>query len=663
LSNLLNSQDKHIGGKQRDVNRMPEVTITFPDGSEGKFPVGATFLDIIPQIDETLSQGAVAVKVDGQPTDLTGKLEKDCAVEIITFDDDEGKDVYWHSASHVMADAVKMLFPEAKLAIGPAIRDGFYYDFDVEEPFGPDDLEKIEANMQKIIEADLPFLRSEVAKSSAVEIFTELEEKYKLELLEDIEDQKVPVYRHGNFTDLCLGPHLPSTGKLKAIKLLSIAGAYWRGDEKQKMLQRIYGTAYETQEQLDAHLERYEEAQKRDHRKLGRELDLFSLHEQEAGPGLVYWHPKGTIIRRVIEDFWKDEHVKRGYEMVTIPHIAKSDLWNKSGHYSFFRENMFVLDVEDQEYVLKPMNCPGHILIYQTKMRSYRELPIRYAELGTVYRYERSGTLLGMFRVRGFTQDDAHIFCTPDQILDELIDVLDLALYMLRTFGYEDLRIDLSVRDPEQKDQYMGNDEQWEHAEGALIEALNSRNLPYTRMEGEAVFYGPKIDIQLLDALGRPRQGPTIQFDFNEPSRFGVEYIGPDGQPHEIVMVHRTVLGSMERFIGGLIEHYAGAFPVWLSPVQAKILPVTSYQNDYASQVRDELLQHGVRAEADLRSEKLGLKIREAQLEKVPYMLVVGKREEAAEAVAVRLRSEEDLGAVPLAEFVERIKGEIAQKA
>ncbi len=641
---------------------MSEVVVTFPDGSQNKFPAGTTLLDIASSIDEALGKRAVAAKVDGQIMDLTRKVERDCMVEFLTFDDEEGKEVYWHSASHVMADAVKMLFPNAKLAIGPAISDGFYYDFDVEKPFVPEDLEQIEARMLKIIEADLPFLRSEISKPYAVEIFADLEEDYKLELLEDIEDEEVLVYRHGNFTDLCRGPHLPSTGLLNAIKLHSIAGAYWRGDERRKMLQRIYGIAYETQEELDAYLEMLEEAQKRDHRKLGRDLDLFSFHEQQAGPGLAYWHPKGTIIRRIIEDFWKDEHVKRGYQLVTTPHIAKSDLWNTSGHYSFFRENMYTLDVEDQEYVLKPMNCPGHILIYQTKMRSYRELPIRYAELGTVYRYERSGTLTGMFRVRGFTQDDAHIFCTPEQILDELIGVLDLALYMLKTFGYENYEIDLSVRDPENKDKYMGGDEQWEHAEDALVKALEARGLPFTRREGEAVFYGPKIDIQLLDALGRPRQGPTIQFDFNEPSRFNVEYIGTDGQPHQIVMVHRTVLGSMERFIGGLVEHYAGAFPVWLSPVQAKILPVTSFQNDYAEHVRDELAKHNLRVEADLRSEKLGFKIREAQLEKVPYMLVVGKREEESNAVAVRLRSGEDLGATPLESFMERAKSEIAQK-
>ena len=641
---------------------MSEVAVTFPDGSQSKFPAGTTFLDIASSIDEALGKHAIAAKVDGQIMDLTRKVERDCTVEFLTFDDEEGKGVYWHSASHVMADAVKMLFPDAKLAIGPAISDGFYYDFDVEKPFVPEDLEQIETRMHKIIEADLPFLRSEISKSCANQIFTDLEENYKLELLEDIEDEEVLVYRHGNFTDLCRGPHLPNTGRLSAIKLHSIAGAYWRGDERQKMLQRIYGTAYETQEDLDAYLERLEEAQKRDHRKLGKELDLFSFHEQQAGPGLAYWHPKGAIIRRTIEDFWKDEHVKRGYQLVTTPHIAKSDLWNTSGHYSFFRENMFTLDVEGQEYVLKPMNCPGHILIYQTKMRSYRDLPIRYAELGTVYRYERSGTLTGMFRVRGFTQDDAHIFCTPEQILDELIGVLDLALYMLKTFGYENYQIDLSVRDPENKDKYMGGDEQWEHAEGALVKALETRGLSFTRQEGEAVFYGPKIDIQLLDALGRPRQGPTIQFDFNEPSRFNVEYIGTDGQPHQIVMVHRTVLGSMERFIGGLVEHYAGAFPVWLSPVQAKILPITSFQNDYAERVRDELVKSGLRAEADLRSEKLGFKIREAQLEKVPYMLVVGKREEESNAVAVRLRSGEDLGATPLESFIERAKSEIVQK-
>lgn len=641
---------------------MSEVSVRFLDGSQKKYPVGTIFLDIACSIDKNLCEKAIAAKVDGQITDLTSKLKQDCELKFITFDDDEGKEVYWHSASHVMADAVRMLFPNAKLAIGPSIDDGFYYDFDVDQAFVPEDLERIEEKMTDIVKADLPFLRSVVSKSDAISIFTELDERYKLELLENIEDDSVSIYRHGNFTDLCRGPHLPNTGKLKYFKLHNIAGAYWRGDEKQKMLQRIYGTAFETKEQLDEHIHRLEEAQKRDHRKLGRELDLFSFHEQVAGPGLAFWHPKGAMIRKIIEDFWKDEHIKRGYQLVITPHIAKSDLWNTSGHYSFFRENMFTLEVEDREYVLKPMNCPGHILIYQTKMHSYRELPIRYAELGTVYRYERSGTLTGMFRVRGFTQDDAHIFCTPDQVLDEIKGVLDLALYMLGTFGYKDYQIALSVRDPNNKDHYMGSDEKWDHAENALIDALVSRGLTYKRMEGEAVFYGPKIDINILDALGRPRQGPTIQFDFNEPGRFNVSYIDADGQPHETIMVHRTVLGSMERFIGGLVEHYAGAFPIWLAPIQARVLPVTSNQIDYANLVKDNISKHSLRVEADIRNEKLGLKIREAQLDKIPYMLVVGKREEDSNSVSVRLRSGEDLGPMPLETFIERLKSEVAQK-
>ncbi len=641
---------------------MAEVAVEFPDGLRKNFPVGLTFFEIISSIDEGLAENAIAIKVNGQLVDLTEKLKDNCSIEIVNFDSEEGKEIYWHSTSHVMASAVKMLFPDAKLAIGPAIKDGFYYDFDIDRPFTPEDIERIEQKMRDVINANLPFFRSEISKPDAIQLFTELDEKYKLELLDGIDDDNVSVYRHDNFVDLCRGPHLKSTGRIKAFKLLSIAGAYWRGDENQKMLQRIYGVSYETQEELELHLKKIDEAQKRDHRKLGRELDLFSLHEQQAGPGLVYWHPKGALIRRIIEDFWKDEHLKRGYELVITPHIAKSDLWNTSGHYSFFRENMFVLEVEDQEYVLKPMNCPGHILIYQTKMRSYRELPIRYAELGTVYRYERSGTLTGLFRVRGFTQDDAHIFCTPEQAPDEILSALDLALFMLKTFGYEEFKIELSVRD-EHKDRYLGTDEMWEQAESALITAIKARDLEYTRMEGEAVFYGPKIDIKLLDALGRAHQGPTIQFDFNEPQRFDVTYIGQDGQPHPVVMVHRVVLGSLERFFGGLVEHYAGAFPVWLSPVQARILPVTSDIDDYAIKVKEEMTKHGLRVETDLRVEKLGFKIREAQLEKIPYMLVVGKREAEANNVAVRLRSGEDLGAMPIQSVIDRIKTDVDKKA
>lgn len=641
---------------------MAEVIVELPDGSQKKLPVGIKFFDVVSSINDNLAKDAVAVKVNGELMDLSEKLENDCKLEIVNFDSDEGKEVYWHSTSHLMASAVKMLFPNAKLAIGPAIKEGFYYDFDVDEPFTPEDLERIEEKMHRIVEANAPFFRNEISKSEAVQLFTELDEKYKLEILGDITDETVTVYRHGNFIDLCRGPHIGSTGNVKAFKLLSIAGAYWHGDEKQKMLQRIYGVSYETKEELDAHLYRIEEAQKRDHRKLGRELDLFSLHEQQAGPGLVYWHPKGAIIRRTIEDFWKDEHLKRGYELVITPHIAKSDLWNTSGHYSFFRENMFVLEVEDQEYVLKPMNCPGHILIYQTKMRSYRELPIRYAELGTVYRYERSGTLTGMFRVRGFTQDDAHIFCTPEQAPDEILSTLDFALFMLKTFGYEEFEIELSVRD-DRKDKYLGTDEMWELAESALLKAINARNLRYTRMEGEAVFYGPKIDIKLIDALGRGHQGPTIQFDFNEPQRFDVAYVGQDGQPHSVIMIHHVVLGSMERFFGGLIEHYAGAFPVWLAPVQAKILPVTSDLDDYAIKIKDEIAKHGIRVDVDLRSEKLGFKIREAQLEKIPYMLVVGKREAEANTASVRLRGGKDFGAMAIQSIIETIKSDVDKKS
>lgn len=641
---------------------MSEVRVELPDGSQKNFPVDTPLLEVIKSFDIDNFNNAIAVKLDGELVDLTRALKNDCKIEIVTFDSDEGKEVYWHSSSHLMASAVKMLFPEAKLAIGPSIKEGFYYDFDIDRTFIPEDLEKIEAMMKKIASANLPFLRSEISKQDAIQIFTDLEETYKVELLNDIEDDRVSIYRHGNFVDLCRGPHVASTGRIKFFKLLNIAGAYWRGDENKKMLQRIYGISFETQEQLDAYLKKIEEAQKRDHRKLGKELDLFSLHEQEAGPGLIYWHPKGAIIRKIIEDFWKEEHLKRGYELVITPHIAKADLWNTSGHYNFFRENMFTLEVEDQEYVLKPMNCPGHILIYKTKMRSYRDLPIRYAELGTVYRYERSGTLLGMLRVRGFTQDDAHIFCTPEQAPDEILAVIDLADYMLKTFGYNDYEVNLSVRDPLHKDQYLGNDEMWGRAEDALVSAMNIKGLKFKRMEGEAVFYGPKIDIKLLDALGRPWQGPTIQFDFNEPIRFNVEYIGPDGQPHQVIMIHRVVLGAMERFFGGLIEHYAGAFPVWLSPIQARILPVTNDLNDYSILVKEELNKHGIRVEADLRSEKLGLKIREAQLEKIPYMLVVGNREKDTNTVSVRLRNGTDLGQMTIGSIIDRIKTEIEKK-
>ena len=641
---------------------MLQITITLPDGSQEQYPSGITAAEIAFKLSKRLAAAAVAAKINDKLIDLNTKLEQDAKFEIVTFDSEEGKEVYRHTASHAMAHAVKKIFPEAKLTIGPSIESGFYYDFDMPRPLVPEDLERIGAEMQKIIDADLPLSRREVPKDEAIKIFEECGEDYKVEMLHEMPDEIVSLYQQDDFIDLCLGPHLPSTGKLKAVKLLSVAGAYWRGDESRQMLQRIYGTAYNKKSDLELHLKRIEEAEKRDHRKLGRELDFFSLHEEHAGPGLIYWHPKGAIVRRIVEDFWKDEHIKRGYQLVMIPHIAKSDLWYTSGHYDFYRENMYTMQIDRQEYVLKPMNCPGHILIYKTKTHSYRELPIRYAELGTVYRYERSGVLHGMFRVRGFTQDDAHIFCTPEQLPSEVVGVIDLMDYMLRSFGYEKYEIELSVRDPENKDKYMGSDEDWERAENALVGALNQRNLSYKRMEGEAVFYGPKIDVKLVDALGHSWQGPTIQFDFNLPGRFDVNYVGPDSKEHKVVMVHRTVLGSMERFIGGLIEYYSGALPLWLSPVQAKILAITDEQIDYAQQVVAQLIEAGLRTEADIRSEKLGFKIREAQLEKIPYMLVVGNREASSGQVAVRLRNGEDLGPMNASDFIKLAADEIAEK-
>jgi len=642
---------------------VSEITVTLPDGSQEQYPSGITASEVALNISRRLAKAAVAAKVDDKLVDLNVNLEKDAKLEIVTFDSEEGKQVYRHTASHAMAQAVKKLFPQAKLTIGPPIESGFYYDFDTPRPLVPEDLGKIEAEMQKIIDADLPISRHEVPKDEAIKIFEERGEDYKVEMLHEMPDETVSLYQQDDFIDLCLGPHLPSTGKLKAYKLLSIAGAYWRGDENRQMLQRIYGIAYDNKADLETHLKRIQEAEKRDHRRLGRELDFFSLHEESAGPGLIYWHPKGAIVRRIVEDFWKDEHLKRGYQLVMTPHIAKSDLWRTSGHYDFYRENMYTLNIDTQEYVLKPMNCPGHILIYKTKTHSYRELPIRYAELGTVYRYERTGVLHGMFRVRGFTQDDAHIFCTPEQLPAEIIGVIDLMDYMLRSFGYERYEVELSVRDPENKDKYMGSDEEWERAENTLIGALNQRGLSYKRMEGEAVFYGPKIDVKLADALGRSWQGPTIQFDFNLPSRFDVNYVGSDGNEHQVVMVHRTVLGAMGRFIGGLIEFYNGALPLWLSPVQARILSITDEQIEYAKQVESQLKEAGLRVEADIRNEKLGFKIREAQLEKIPYMLVVGNREAAAGQVAVRLRSGEDLGPMDVANFIKRSTAEVLEKS
>ncbi len=580
-----------------------------------------------------------------------------------------------HSTSHVMAQAVLERFPEAKLAIGPAIEDGFYYDFDLPRALTPEDLQAIEGRMRELIPQGQPFEYREVSEAEARSLFAG--QPYKLELIDDIvklgrneygeADEGPPtlsIYRHGSFVDLCRGPHVSNTREInpKAVKLLSIAGAYWRGKEDRPMLQRIYGTVFQTREGLDAHLAKLAEIDRRDHRKLGKELDLYSTHEI-GGAGLIYWHPKGALIRETIENFWRQVHRKRGYDIVYSPHIGRVDLWKISGHWDFYRESMYSpIDIDGIQYLLKPMNCPFAVLMYKTRTRSYRDLPLRWGELGTVYRYERSGVLHGMLRVRGFTQDDAHIFCRPDQLMNEIVGVLDLAFFMLRTFGYEQFDVELSVRDEEHKGKFIGEDSVWQNAESALHEALKLRNVPYKVMPGEAKFYGPAIDIKMRDALGRGWQGPTIQVDFNFPERFDLKFVGEDGQDRRPVMVHRTVLGSMERFVGGLIEHYAGAFPVWLAPVQVKVIPIADRHNDYARQVLTRLLEADIRAEVDDTADRMNAKVRKAQMEKVPYMLVMGDKEVEAGTVSVRLRSEENLGPKPLDEFISLVQQAIAEK-
>ena len=561
-----------------------------------------------------------------------------------------------HSASHVMAEAVLSLFPEAKFAIGPPIETGFYYDFDLPRPLIPDDLAVIEERMRQSIAADHPFIHEEVSKQEARRLFAD--QPYKRELIGDIEGDRVSLYRHGPFTDLCAGPHAERTGQIGPFKLISVAGAYWRGDERNPMLQRIYGTLFETQEELDDHLQRIEEAQRRDHRRLGRELDLFSFHKA-YGPGLVYWHPKGGRIRTIIEDFWRQEHYQAGYELVYSPHIGKAALWDTSGHLDFYRENMYPpMDVDGQEYFIKPMNCPFHIQIYRSALRSYRDLPMRLAELGTVYRYERSGVLHGLARVRGFTQDDAHIFCRPDQVEEEISRTLEFSMFMLRSFGFGDFQVYIATR-PEKA---VGSDEQWEQATQALRLAVQRAGLAYEIDEGGGVFYGPKIDIWVKDAVGRPWQLTTIQFDFNMSERFGITYIGEDGREHRPYMVHRALLGSIERFLMVLLEHYGGAFPLWLASVQAVVIPIADRHIEYAGTVAAELRAEGLRAEVDDRKERMNAKIRDAQLQKVPYMLVVGDREQSQEAVAVRCRSGEDLGPLPLFQLIDRLKDEVESR-
>jgi threonyl-tRNA synthetase len=566
-------------------------------------------------------------------------------------------EVLRHTTSHVLAHAVQELFPATKFAIGPAIAEGFYYDFEVEKPFTPEDLERIEVKMAEILKGKPPIHREVWDKDKARKFFSKAGQPYKIELIDDIPGDSVSIYFLGGFTDLCAGPHLEDTRRIKSFKVLNSAGAYWRGDSSRTMLQRIYGTAFFKKKDLDEYVQRREEAEKRDHRKLGKALDLFEVRE-EAGGGLVFWYPKGAVIRDVLERYLKQENIRRGYELVSTPHIARADLWRTSGHFDYYEENMYTMDVDGQPYVLKPMNCPGHILIYKRRLYSYRDLPIRFAEMGTVYRRELSGVLHGLLRVRGFTQDDAHLFCTPEQAGDEVHTTLGFALDVLGACGFDDFSLELSVRDPKDPEKYAGSPEEWDHAEAAREHAQQRRKVDYKRMEGEAVFYGPKIDIKVIDAIGRPWQLSTVQFDFNLPKRFDIQYVASGGERRQVVMVHRALLGSIERFVGILTEHFAGAFPLWLAPVQVQVLPVAPEEPAYAESVRDRLLEAGVRAELDPRNEKIGYRIREAELQKVPYMAVVGKREASAGTVALRSHGAGDLGSRKLEQFVAEVVDE-----
>ncbi len=630
---------------------MENLQITLPDGSSRSVPAGTRPIDVARDISTRLADDAIVARVNGDLWDLTRALESDSKLEILTTRNPEALEVYRHSTAHLLAAAVLELFPETKLGIGPPIESGFYYDFLRETPFSPEDLEKLEKRMWEIQARDLPYERKYTAKDEGLKLYAD--QPMKVELITERAGDIFSEYTLGpHFIDFCRGPHVPSTKKLKAFKLLSIAGAYWKGSEKNAQLQRIYGTAFFSKKELDEHLAKLEEAKKRDHRKLGQELDLFSIQEL-AGPGLIFFHPKGGRIRKLIEDWMRDQYLLRGYSLVYTPHVMRADLWKTSGHLENYAENMFVgMELDDAEYRLKPMNCPGHILIYRDKLRSYRELPVRLGELGTVYRYERSGVMHGLMRVRGFTQDDAHIFCTPEQIEDEVVGCLEFATDTLKAFGFEKYEAEISTWDGGASGKYMGTAEQWNTAERALKSATErlGMNVPITPDDG--AFYGPKIDVKLLDALGRKWQLSTVQFDFNLPGRFDLEYVADDGKRHQPLMVHRALFGSVERFFGILIEHYAGAFPVWLAPVQVVVMPITDRQAEYAKKIHEQLEAAGFRVHLDDRKEKVNLKIRDAQLQKVPYMLVAGDREAEAGTVSVRHRKHADMGVKPLAEFI-----------
>ena len=631
---------------------MSDIQVNLPDGSGRTLPAGATVRDLAAAIGTGLARAAIAGKINGVPVDLAAPLADGSRVEIITEKSPEALELIRHSTSHLMAQAVKELFPEAKVTIGPAVENGFYYDFDREQPFTPDDLEAIEKKMRELAARAIPVEREVVAKADAVRLFSSMGESYKVELIEALDAETVSLYRQGEFVDLCRGPHLPTTAWCKAFKLTSLAGAYWRGNEKNRMLQRLYGTAFADKKELDAYIERIEEARRRDHRKLGRELDLFSFSD-EVGAGFAIWHPRGALLRTLIEDFERKEHLKRGYDIVVGPQILKTDLWQRSGHYDNYRENMYFTEVDEQSFGVKPMNCLSHMMIYKSHLRSYRDLPLRYFELGTVHRHERAGVLHGLMRVRCFTQDDAHILCTPEQLDAEIKGVISFVSDVMAIFGFE-FEMELSTR----PDKSIGSDEDWERATGALLGALKDTGRPFDINEGDGAFYGPKIDIKLRDCLDRRWQCATIQCDFTLPERFDLTYVDASGEKKRPVMVHRVILGSIERFIGVLIEHFAGNFPVWLAPVQAVVLTVTDSQIPHGEAVFAELRAAGVRVQKDFRNEKLGFKIREAQLQKIPYMLVIGDKEVDTGTVTPRYRDGKNLAPVTAADFIHYITQE-----
>lgn len=633
------------------------MKVILPDNSERVFE-GVNAMDLAKSIGKKLAKAAVAAEVNGEIVQLTQPLEEGDRVRILTFDDEEGKEVVRHTASHVMAQAVLHVLRDknVKFAIGPAIKNGFYYDFDLDGSITTEDFPAIEKEMKKIVEADYPIVRSTMPREKALAWAEEQKQPYKEELIRDLpEDAEISFYTQGDFTDLCAGPHLASTGRLRHFKLMSVAGAYWRGDEKRQMLQRVYATAFDDKKELDDYIFRMEEAKKRDHRKLGKELDLFSV--QEEGPGFPFFHPKGMVLKNQLIDFWRKEHIKRGYEEINTPMILSSQLWKTSGHWDHYRENMYTVAIDDQEFAIKPMNCPGGMLMFKRKRYSYRDLPVRMAELGTVHRHELSGALHGLMRVRCFTQDDAHIFMTMDQITDEIIGVLDLTEYFYNVFGFK-FHVEVSTR-PEDS---MGTDEQWETATNALIGALKKKGWPFTINEGDGAFYGPKIDVHLEDCIGRTWQCGTVQLDFQMPERFDLTYDGADGEKHRPVMIHRVVLGSIERFIGVLTEHFGGAFPLWLAPVQVKVMTITDRVDDFAQKAAEQLRQAGLRVELDARNEKIGYKIRQARNERIPYMLVIGDREAEAGQVAVRKRGEGEMGDMALEDFLAMAQAQVESK-